>query len=162
MMDKLEDQLGPFLVVLWRIGPTGEDRAVRERVSVRLWMSGKRFGHETNFYQRLYAGLVKCVEDAVKNRPAVNWVSGRVFGVDIGRAPLQRGGAITGSEEIVDANVYRHGTEGGQLAEKLFAVAGVGVVWLIVAPVIPDWGHGSVGLISLHVNVHGFWSLLGS
>src|SRR5882724_1446218 len=50
VMHELEHKLGPFVVVLRRVRPTSEDRAVREGVAVRLGTSRKRFGHKTNFH----------------------------------------------------------------------------------------------------------------
>jgi len=44
MADELKNEFGPLLVILWRIGPAGKNRALREVVAVRLWMSGKRLG----------------------------------------------------------------------------------------------------------------------
>ena len=47
------------------------------------------------------AGRVKRVEDAVDDHPAVDRISRPIFGVNIGRAPLQRSGSIAGGEKIV-------------------------------------------------------------
>src|SRR6266404_3899633 len=49
MADELKDEFGPLLIILWRIGPAGENGALRKIVAVRLWMSGKRFGHKSDF-----------------------------------------------------------------------------------------------------------------
>lgn len=68
-------------------------------------MSGKRFGHEPDFHEWLDAGRAKSVEDAVENGPVVDGISGGVFGVNVGRAPFEGSGAVSGSEQIVRTNI---------------------------------------------------------
>src|SRR6266853_872206 len=65
MADELKDEFGPFLIILWRIGPAGENGALRKIVAVGLRMSGKRFGHESNFDQGLDSGGVEGIENAI-------------------------------------------------------------------------------------------------
>src|ERR1700682_3380995 len=48
MIDKLKDQLRPFSIILWRIGPSGEDHPLRKIMAIRLRMSGKRLWHKAN------------------------------------------------------------------------------------------------------------------
>src|SRR6266404_2233786 len=49
MADKLKNEFSPLLIILWRIGPAGENGALRKIVAIRLRMSGKRFGHKSDF-----------------------------------------------------------------------------------------------------------------
>src|ERR1700728_3850331 len=49
MAHKVKNQFRPFLVILWRIGPSGKEFAVREIVAIWLWMGRKSFGHESDF-----------------------------------------------------------------------------------------------------------------
>jgi hypothetical protein len=59
------------------------------------------------------------VEDAVGEGEVVDRGSVRLFGVDVGGAPLQRAIAVAGGEQVVGAEVDGDGTEGGELAEQL-------------------------------------------
>ena len=90
MLRQLKSEFGPFRIIFRRIGPSGKHITLRKCVTVRIGMRRKRFRHESELHKRLYAGLVKRVEDAVENRPAIDGLSGRVFRVDVGRSPLQR------------------------------------------------------------------------
>ncbi len=117
MTDKLKDKFGPFLIILGRVGPAGENRALRKTVAVRLRMSRKPFRHESNFHERFDSSGVKGIENTIQNCPAIDGLSRRVLRVNICGAPFQRSRAVAGSKKIVDANVDRCGTQGGQLAE---------------------------------------------
>ena len=65
MADELKDEFGPLLIILWRIGPTGKNGALRKIVAVGLRMTGKRFGHESDFNQRLDSGGMEGIENAI-------------------------------------------------------------------------------------------------
>src|SRR5882762_1047269 len=65
MADELKDEFGPLLIILWRIGPAGENGALRKIVAVGLRMSGKRFGHKSNFDQGLDSSGMKGIENAI-------------------------------------------------------------------------------------------------
>src|SRR5438477_12266006 len=89
----LVDQLGPLLVIRWRIGPAGENRAVilarAPMMLIRLWFDGKLLRHETDLGVRPHSALQAGVEDAIQNCPVVNGVAGRVFAVNACGTPLQ-------------------------------------------------------------------------
>src|SRR5580658_9047267 len=73
MVNELENQFGPLLIILRRVGPSGVDFASpRKIVTIRFGMRGKRLGHESDFDQRLDSGGAKCVENLVENCPAIN------------------------------------------------------------------------------------------
>ncbi len=133
----LVDQLSPFAVILRRVRPAGPDRRARlveaEAVLVWLRLDGERLGHEADLDQRLHAALDVAVEDAVKDGPVEARAAGGVFGVGVGRSPLQSRRAVAGDQEIVGPHVDRHGTQLGELRQELAAVLHVGVVRLVVA-----------------------------
>src|SRR5580658_9869487 len=129
MTRKLKNELGPFGVIARRVGPARidrTDRGVRKIVAIWFGMRRERFGHEADFDDGSDAGGVRRIEDMVEDRPAVNKFAVFILGIDVGRAPLQGGGAVASSKQIVDADVRRHWTERGQFAEKFFSVRRVG------------------------------------
>src|SRR5271155_3909182 len=91
MVDELENEFGPLLVILWRVGPSGvnfTDRSPRKVVTVRFRVGGKRLRHETDFNQGSDPGCAKRVENLVQNIPTINRVSRCIFRIDIGRSPF--------------------------------------------------------------------------
>ena len=86
------------------------------------------------------------IEDAVGDGPVVDRLAGRVLGVGVGGAPLERGLAVAGHQQAVDAHVDRHGAERRDFGQQLLAVLHVGVVRLIVAEEGPDRLQRFVGL----------------
>ena len=77
------------------------------------------------------------VEDPVHDRPVVDRVAVRILGIGVGRAPFERGLAIAGGQQIVGADVRRGAGGGGQVAQQLPAIVGVGVVRLVIAEPVP-------------------------
>src|SRR5438105_12780977 len=61
MFRPLADQLGPLLVIRWRIGPAGENRSVilarTPMMLIRLWFGGKFLWHETDLGVRPHSAL---------------------------------------------------------------------------------------------------------
>src|SRR5437868_2155362 len=106
MASELEHQLRPFSIILRRICPASEQLAGRGKiVAIWLGMGGERLGHESEFDERLGAGLAEGIEYAIDDLPVVNGLSRSIFGIDIRRTPFQRCRAVTGGEEVVDADV---------------------------------------------------------
>ena len=144
------DQFAPLGVVLGRIGPAGVDVVVVIAgfpvMLIRLGMRGERLRHEPDLHQRLHVALDVGVEDAVGDGPVVDWPARGVFGVGIGRAPLEGGFAIARDQQAVDAHVDGHGAERGELGEELAAIFHVSVVGLVVAEETPDGLQGTAGL----------------
>src|SRR6476660_9587870 len=112
MVDKLKNELRPFLVVLWWVGPSSEDFTVRKIVTIRFGMCGQSLRHESKFYQGLDACGVKRIKNPVQDRPIVDRPSIRIFRIHIGRAPFQSGRSIASGQQIVHAYVNRRRTEG--------------------------------------------------
>ena len=70
-------------------------------------MDRKRFRHEADFHEGPGAGLDVGVEDPVDDGPVVDGMAGCVFGISIGRTPFEGGGAVTGAERVVHADIDR-------------------------------------------------------
>src|SRR5436309_794569 len=100
MFGPLVDQLGPFFVILGRISPASEDRAVilarTPLVLVRLRFDGKVFRHKTNLRVGPHSTLQIAVKDAIQNPPIVNGLAVFVLAVSAGGTPLERGRAVAG------------------------------------------------------------------
>ena len=147
----LEDQLGPLLVVLRRVGPAGVDLVVlrlrRPLVLVRLGLDRQLLGHEPDLHVGLHAALEVGVEDAVDDRPVVDRLAVGVLGVGVGRAPLQGRGAVAGGEQVVRAEVDLLRAELAEFGEQLLAVLHVGVVRLVGAEEPPDRLEVAAGLV---------------
>ena len=79
-------------------------------------MRGERLGHEADLHQRPHLALHVGVEDPVDDRPVVDRLARRVLGVGVRRAPLQRGRAVAGGQQVVGADVDRLRAERGQFA----------------------------------------------
>ncbi len=81
-----------------------------ERIAnvVRVWMGGEGFRHEPELHHGTYVCCGIGVEDLIENGPAVDPVAGCVFGVDVGRAPLEIWFAIAGGQKEVCADVDGH------------------------------------------------------
>ena len=101
------DQVAPLLVVLRGVGPAGVDLVVlrgrRPRVLVGLRLHRHRLRHEADLDVRLDAALEIGVEDAVDDRPVVDRLAAGIFGVGVGRSPLQRRRAVAGDQQAVGA-----------------------------------------------------------
>ena len=117
-------------------------------------MGRQSFWHKADFHQRLYSSGMKCVENLIQNRPAVDGTSGRIFGVDIGRSPFQRSTPVSGRQQIVNSNVYRRSIDRSQFTQQLLAVWSIRVVRLVISEVGPDGCELSLSLISLNTYVH--------
>ena len=87
-------------------------------VAVRGRVRGERLGHESELDERKRAGRGDGVHDPVGQRPVIDRVPGGVLGVDVGRSPLHRRGAITGVEKKVVANARGRGVRGGDCVEQ--------------------------------------------
>src|SRR6266700_2451976 len=158
--DELKDKLRPLLIVLRRVRPARVDGTLWKTVPVRIGVSGKCFRHEADFHERLDARHMKSVKNAVQNCPIIDGIPGSVFRVNVGRAPFERSGAVSGGQQIMSAYVDWLGAKGAQLAEKSLPVGSVGIVRLIVAKIVPDGRKGSIGSIGEHLNLHTPRSLL--
>src|SRR5215469_16192842 len=101
-------------------------------------MCRKGFRHEADLDQRFNAALAEGVEDSIDDCPTINRVSARVFRVDICRSPFEGGGAVSGCEEVMDTNKHWIWAECGKFPEQFPAIRCVGIVWLVIAEVIPD------------------------
>src|SRR5262249_33800564 len=95
------------------------------------------------------------IDDMVDDFPVVDWFAGRVFGVGVGRSPLQARRAVAGSEQEVRANIDRLAREVGQLADKRFAILHVRVVRLVITEVAEEGARGSGGAGSVDPNMDG-------
>src|SRR5258708_32288230 len=79
MTDKLKDKFGPFLIILGRVGPAGENRALRKTVAVRLRMSRERLGHESDFDERVDSSGGEGIENTFQNLAIVEGLVRRVL-----------------------------------------------------------------------------------
>ncbi len=61
-------------------------------------------------------GLNVGVDDAVYNLPVVDGLAARVLGVGVGRSPLECGGSVARTEQMVCADINRDIAQSGQLA----------------------------------------------
>ena len=77
----------------------------RPLVLVRLGLDRKVLGHEADLRVGPHAALEIRVEDPVQNRPVVDRLSLGVFAVGAGRAPLERGRAVAGGQQVVRAEI---------------------------------------------------------
>jgi hypothetical protein len=120
-------------------------------------MRGECLRHEADFDDWADVRADEGVEDAVSDGEVVDRSSVRLFGVDVGGAPLEGTVAVSGGEEIVRAIVNRDWTECGEFAEKLFAVWSIEVVWLVGAEVVPDGlvRRGELGGVNLYEDWRG-------
>ena len=101
------------------------------------------------------------VEDAIDDVPVIDGIAGRVFGVGVGRAPFQRGGAISSSEQVVHSDIHGHWAESGQFAEKLLTVFRVRVIGLVVSEIVPGRRERTRSLSDIDSNVDSLRRLRG-
>ena len=101
----LVDELAPLRVVLRRIRPAGVDVVVVvARASSRADTAAacrQRLRHEADLDERLHLALDVGVEDAIDDRPVVDRPAVRVFGVGVGRSPLEGGRAVARRQQVV-------------------------------------------------------------
>ena len=76
-------------------------------MAVWLRLHRQRFGHEADLDQRLHLPFDVGIEDPVDDRPVVDRLAVRIFGVGVGRAPLERGCAVAGRQQVVGPDVDR-------------------------------------------------------
>jgi len=107
MEHPLAHQLSPAGVVFRRVGPALTVIGRGPVAGVGLRMDRKRLRHEADFDEGPGAGLHVGVEDAVDDGPIIDRVPGGIFGVGVGRAPFESGGAVAGAEQVVHANIDR-------------------------------------------------------
>ncbi len=136
------DQVTPFLQILRRRSPAGDDqRGLVLRlpaVLVRPVIIGQRLGRESDLHQRHVAGFDIGVEDPVHDGPVVDRIAVGILAVGIGRAPFQRRRAVAAAEQVVRADPRRLGTKLGELSQQLLAVLRIGVVRLVIAKPVPQ------------------------
>ena len=158
VLDPLVDQLGPLGVVLRRMGPAGVDVVVGQTrtpfVLVGLRLDRQRLRHEPDLHVGLHATLQVGVEDAVDDRPVVDRLALAVLGVGVGAAPLERGRAVSGVEEVVGAKIHLRRPELAERREQLAAVLHVGVVRLVRSEEAPDWLQLATAGGGVHLDRH--------
>src|SRR5262249_52568368 len=88
MFRPLENELRPFLIVLWRIGPSSIDvfvtRARCPLMLIRLRLDGEVLWHEADLHVWSYAAVEVGVENAIENGPVVNRLPLTVLAVSAG------------------------------------------------------------------------------
>ncbi len=140
MPDPLIDQFVPFGVVPGGIGPACLEvvEAGAPGVLVRLRVGGQGLRHEAQFDVRLDAALQVGVEDAVDDGPAIDRPALGVFGVDIGRSPLQGRRAVAAGHEIMRAEIDVARRQLAKIGQQGAAVFHGGVVRLVGTEEAPD------------------------
>src|SRR4051812_33674974 len=92
----LENQLGPFRIILGRVGPTSADLIVVQPgsplVLIRLGLDRKGLRHEPYLRVGPHASGAIGVKDAVQDGPVIDW-SSVVLAISTGAAPFQGGRA---------------------------------------------------------------------
>ncbi len=157
MTTDLVNQLAPLCVVRRRVRPAGVDVVVvvagLPEMTVRLRMARERLGHEAELDEGLHLARNVGVDDAIEDRPVVDGVAGGVFGVDVGRSPLERGRAVAAREQIVRAEVNGRDAGGGKLGQQLLTVRHVGVIGFIVAEPCPHRRHRTAVDAGVHADI---------
>lgn len=94
------------------------------------------------------------VEDAIGDGEVVDGRAVGLFGIEIGRAPLQGALAVAGRQQIVWAKIDGRGTHRGQLPEQLLPVGSVEVIGLIGAKIARDRGIWSNWLPEVYADMN--------
>lgn len=103
--DPLIHQLSILLITLRYVSPARKDDIIRIRrvevEEIRIGIRGHHFRHKANLRIWLDVFGEICVEDAVYDRPVVDWITGCIFGVGVGAAEFDGWIAWTGCKQIV-------------------------------------------------------------
>jgi len=130
------DEGGPLVVVLRRVEAPAVE-AVGVGIFVRVRSGRQVLRHEAELDERKGSSLRRRVHDLVDERVVVDGVLALVLGVDVGRAPFEFSGAVTGVEEKVRADVNGSRICAGKRAEEVAGLRCRRGVRFVVAEVRP-------------------------